>query len=535
MTENEKILRQTFRAAVPLLVLAEILSFCGLLLPQFAEIGFLIIVGLTAVLALMRPSLAFLLLLAELFIGSQGGYLFSFGAGSGLYVSLRIGMFLVVFGAWLARTVATLVRRRGDLKSLEWLTDMRRAGLFWPYIALLAVLAASAVNGVLRGNAFDNVFFDANGYAYFALFPLFVEQLRDRELPARIVGLLAATMATSIVKALVVLYFFSHRVFFIASPIYTWVRDTRVGEITIMTGDFYRIFFQSFVFSLVGIFGVLLLGSVAGEEKGSSRVGAWVLGVCAATGLVMSLSRSFWFGGFIAVVVMVALLARLRLPAAFWKRLGLTSLATVVAAVALIVAVYSIPFPRKGADVAWASFLGGRAFSMTGEAAANSRWVLLPELMKAGLRHPLLGSGFGTTVTYRTSDPRLLSTNPTGEYTTFAFEWGYHDLWIKFGLLGLAIYGWLLWRIVRPLAAPLFGRRSGGAAPGYGAQQKTALLAVALVTAAAALLATNVFSPYLNHPLGIGILMLLAGFAARQAVPVQEVSRFANTEPTRSL
>ncbi|MFA6603519.1 MAG: O-antigen ligase family protein [Patescibacteria group bacterium] len=515
MNERLTVIRQTFRAAVPLLVLAEILSFCGLLLPPFADSGFFIIIGLVAVLALLRPGLAFLILLAELFIGSQGGYLFSFGAGSGLYVSLRIGLFLVVFGAWLARTVATLVRRRGDLKSLEWLTDMRRAGLFWPYLALLAVFAASAVNGILRGNQFDDVFFDANGYAYFALFPLFIEQLRDRELPARIAGLLAAAVTTSIIKALAVLYFFSHRIFVVASPLYTWVRDTRVGEITIMTGDFYRIFFQSFVFSLAAIFGLLLFAAAAGKEKDSGRTESLILGVFAATGLVMSLSRSFWFGGFVAVIALAILLARLRLPTAFWKRLALISAGTAIAAVALIVAVYSIPFPRKGADVAWASFLGGRAFSVSGEAAANSRWVLLPELMKAGLRHPFAGSGFGTTVTYTTSDPRLLSTNPTGAYTTFAFEWGYHDLWIKFGLLGLAVYGWWLWRIMRLLAAPL-DRTVQEAVPDE-VQQKTALLAVALLTAMAAILATNVFSPYLNHPLGIGILMLLAGFGAQNS------------------
>ena len=77
------------------------------------------------------------------------------------------------------------------------------------------------------------------------------------------------------------------------------------------------------------------------------------------------------------------------------------------------------PRPRRGER---ASFLGGRAFSFAGEAAANSRWNLLPILNAAGMEHPLLGSGLGRTVTYITEDPRLLVDNPTGEYTTFAFD-----------------------------------------------------------------------------------------------------------------
>ena len=31
--------------------------------------------------------------------------------------------------------------------------------------------------------------------------------------------------------------------------------------------------------------------------------------------------------------------------------------------------------------------------------------------------------GFGTSVTYETSDPRALETNPDGLFTTYSFEW----------------------------------------------------------------------------------------------------------------
>ncbi|MDO8599317.1 MAG: hypothetical protein Q7S02_04365, partial [bacterium] len=86
------------------------------------------------------------------------------------------------------------------------------------------------------------------------------------------------------------------------------------------------------------------------------------------------------------------------------------------------------------------------------------------------------------------------------KYTTTAFEWGYLDDLLERGLLGLLAELWFL-------AALMYRSiREGGdrAALGLG------LLAVALV---------HVTSPYLNHPLGIGILLLVfASIAQRNVV-----------------
>lgn len=503
-----------FRAAFPLIVLFEILSYLGLIYPQFSAAAFVIIVGTTLVLSLIRFDLAALVLLAELFIGSQGGYLVSIGAASGIDVSLRLGLFLAVFGVWAARTTAALLTaamRRRRPEGLEWLAAMRRGGLFWPYLALLAVLAFAVVRGVLAGNGFSNVFFDANGYAFFALFPVFVAALEKRETVLRAAGVLLAAVTDSVIKALFVLYVFSHRMFYAAPSIYVWVRDTRVGEITRMVGDFYRIFFQSHLFALVGIFTFLLFAAFAAWKGRAYRWGLF-FAVVMTTGVLMGFSRSFWFGGFGGALVVAALLVWGRAGVMVWKRLAGAVAVCAACAALLIVLSYSLPFPRKGASVSFASLLGERAFSLSGEAAANSRWALLPVLWQAGLRHPLIGSGLGTTVTYTTSDPRLLADLPTGEYVTFAFEWGYHDMWVKFGLLGLAVYGWLLWAIAAPFW--LLIRRSRRSLSGSGEVRPGVLLSVGAVAALTALLFTNIFSPYLNHPLGIGLLMGLGAIGA---------------------
>ncbi|MFC1702919.1 glycosyltransferase family 2 protein [Patescibacteria group bacterium] len=103
--------RATFRSALLFIVLFEILSFLGFLYPVFSSLVFAVLIVLAAVLAITDFEVAALLLLAELFIGSQGGYLVSTGAASGANVSLRLGLFLIVFTVWVARNAC---RERPD-------------------------------------------------------------------------------------------------------------------------------------------------------------------------------------------------------------------------------------------------------------------------------------------------------------------------------------------------------------------------------------------------------------------------------------
>lgn len=515
MSENKRLFAEAFRMSLLMVVLFEILSFLGFIYPAWSGVAFLVIVAVTAVIAVKRIDLAFLVLLAELFIGSQGGYLVSYGIESGLNISLRMGLFLAVGGIWLAHVISAFLERdAGRMEALRRrMREVRASGLFWPFIALIAILAFGVVRGILGGNTYENIFFDANGYAYFALFPVFLTVFRGNVMRMRVLGLISASVLVSVAKALFVEYVFSHRVFFVASPLYTWIRDTRVGEITIMAGDFYRIFFQAHVFALVFIFVVVMYLAYLQSWKGKHAKAALVITVAVGTAMLMSLSRSFWFGAFVAGIIMIFILKWGRAKKEVWGRVFSVAGISLVGGMLSILLVYSIPFPERGADVSFASLLGSRMFSISGEAAATSRWALLPVLNEAGWNHPIFGSGLGTVVTYTTSDPRLLADMPTGEYTTFAFEWGYHDLWVKFGFLGLVVYAWFIAAIYRPWVAVLRRDRAHLREPFMGRDydsRYTVIFSVGIILALSALVATNIFSPYLNHPLGIGIIMLIA-------------------------
>jgi hypothetical protein len=330
-------------------------------------------------------------------------------------------------------------------------------------------------------------------------------------------GVLLAGASATVLKALFVFYVFAHRMV-IASPLYIWIRDSRVGEITIMVGDFYRVFFQAHLFGLLIALVLAAVAAFAVDWRSRRFQACLAIVAWLATALILGLSRSFWFGAFFGGLTIMAALIWSKASVKVWRRLlGMVGVALVVS-VAIIAGVYALPWPDKSADFSLASLLGSRATSLT-DSAAVSRWALLPQLNAAGLRHPLLGSGFGARVEYQTSDPRILADNPTGLYSTYAFEWGYHDLWLKLGLIGLAAYGWLLARIIRPLLRSVKRNRDQFRRSAERPVVLEAVIGLGLLAAAIALLFTNIFSPYLNHPLGIGVLALLMAWNARPRLP----------------
>ena len=81
----------------------------------------------------------------------------------------------------------------------------------------------------------------------------------------------------------------------------------------------------------------------------------------------------------------------------------------------------------------------------------------------------------------------------------FLFEWAYLDLIVKIGLVGLAAYVFWLLRIAWQGVTAI--RSAAGPDRGLMAGLLGGLTAVAVA---------NVFTPFLNHPLGIGIVLLTA-------------------------
>lgn len=504
-----------FKTSLLFISFALILSFIAYFFPLFNKVTFFVILALTLILTLEKLEYGLYILLAELFIGSKG-YLFYFDA-DGTSVSLRIALFLIVMAVWFAqRVIASHRRWRGNFINSKdngiasSPAAPRNDGLMKWYWILFAFIAWGFIWGLIRGNSFQNLFFDFNGWLYFGIiFPL-IDIIKSREQIENILQIFTAAVTVIIIKTFFFLYVFSHGLEVPIFPIYHWLRQFLIGEITLMPSGFYRIFFQSQIYLLIGffIFSALLIWQKkapspspppveGGERKKYSPplvggvINYWLLAIGSLTSILVSFSRSFWIGLAFGLLVLLIFLIVLKFSLKKIIKIGLCGVAVLIISLAAIWVTAQFPYPEPK-EISFGSMFSDRLTDLD-EAAVRSRWDLLPPLGRAIIKHPIVGSGFGATVTYKSSDPRAIQVNPGGIFTTYAFEWGFLDIMLKIGLAGLAVYLLLIAKIWR--SGWLLGH-SGEFIP------------LGFLLGLAALLATNFFSPYLNHPLGIGYIIL---------------------------
>jgi hypothetical protein len=536
---------KTFKTALLFIIFIELLSFAGYYFPLVNKVAFFVILFITLILALEKLEYGLLILLAELFIGSKG-YLFYFESG-GVMVSLRIGLFLVIMGVWLYNKLKTqnpgLAPRSGAGSKIKIsIQNLKLINLPIYYWLLFAAIAWGVGWGLVRGNSFNNVFFDANAWLYlFLIFPFF-DVIKTKEqacgersrTTANILQVFSASLIDIIVKSLFSLWIFSHQIVGFSFDLYRWLRTSGVGEVTPVAGNFYRVFFQSQIYTLLGFFILLCLWYWWLKQKGDSRavilrpkaeeslaesretgtnasnvsrirerflprgpgVGMTLIIAFSLLTVIISFSRSFWIGlvgGLAALFLFLKFIAK----ESWLKLFKLAGVLLLILILNLGFLYLFVNFPKVGEGVSLASLIGERISAS--EAAGISRINQLKPLALAIAKHPIIGSGFGTTVTYYTRDPRILAENPSGEYTTYAFEWGYLDILLKVGLAGLLIYLGLIWEIFK------MGIRNHE----LGIMN---YLNLGLLLGLIALLLVNIFTPYLNHPLGIGYIMLVSVF-----------------------
>ncbi len=479
------------------ITLFELVSFLGYFNPTAGKIAFALACIAAIVLTLQKLEYGLLLALSELVLGSKGGYLLSFPIEN-FTLSLRIALFIIVMSVFFLRAFQT--RRSWQF------ADLRTHLL--PWIPLAVFVLWGMIIGIMRDNDFGNVLLDANGYWYAALLlPAVFALHNDRKFSARALHVLASAVVFLAAKTLILVYLFSHgSAFYINTLIwygYRWIRATEVGEITVMPTNFVRIFMQSHIFILAGFLAALIV-FLRHTDKTARKLALGCAAVFAGI-LLTSFSRSYWVGLAAGLLVFTWLLfmrdGRITFSLGAIRE-KLTLVAVVMGAFltggAILAALIFFPYPRPSAVDLLAS-LKDRSLEF-GDAATSSRWNLLPPLLSVVKEHTILGSGFGTTVTYTSDDPRVRETNPSGRYTTYAFEWGYLDIWLKMGLGGLFAFVWLFFSQARAHLRSL---------------RFHPIIAVSSLAALVALFATSIFSPYLNHPLGLGLL-IITGLAIKE-------------------
>ncbi|MDP3741562.1 MAG: O-antigen ligase family protein, partial [bacterium] len=459
---------------------------------SFLGLPLLILVGVaTFIISLKNLEWGIYILFGELFVGSRGRLI------ELDLVSLRMVIFAAVFAAWIINIIQkSKIKNQNDNSKFK-IPDSK---FYILYSLLLIAVGWGIVNGILADNGLRNVFLDANGYLYLLILPAVVMTIRKKAQLENLLQILGAAIIVIGLKTFVLFLWFAYGFAGVAT-LYHWIIDFDIGEITGVVGSASRIFMQSQFFALSGLFIFSLLYfdlsrppatlSSPGEGLGE-RSNRWQLIIIAAAvlSIIISLSRSFWLGGFAAAVFAdIVLIFYLKVKLRSVIKWGFSILGIAILQIGLLFGLTQLS--GKG----FSETVLSRGLNPAQEAAGGARLLLLPELLDAIKKSPIIGSGFGKEVSYKSYLPdRTTPENPQGVVTNYAFEWGYLDIILKVGLLGALIY--LLF------IAHIF--RMGWGRITYHVSRITNF---GILCGLVALVVLNITTPYLNHPLGIGYLI----------------------------
>ncbi|MAF13290.1 MAG: hypothetical protein CMI53_00145 [Parcubacteria group bacterium] len=470
---NINLFGKLFKGVIATLILTELFSLVSYQIPPLNQVAFFVVLIVVLFLSLRKLEYGLYILLAEIFVGGLG-HLFSFDI-FGVSLSIRLGLFLVIIGAWLIK----IIKKKEKFQ-------IQNSKFKIPNLFLAIAILIGAING-LYNNELINVFLDFNAWIYFLLIPVFLTVIKGQKIIENILQILIGATTYLSLKTLIVLFLFSHNIAGIGGFFYKWIRDTGVGEITFVSGTIFRVFFQSQIYALMGFFIVLVIVAYNFRLKEWKKYVVPVLYLyLTSLTIIISQSRSYWVGGLFGLISLIIF--------GWWKFNFKLKKIVVLLLMSLMFLADQILLINFITNNFSGNLVADRFKGLQTEAAGVSRLNQLGPLSQAISRQPLFGYGFGKELTYKSLDPRILNNNPDGTYTTYAFEWGYLDIWLKIGLLGLSAYSLLIGLLF------YLGLKKTSSITG---------LKIGLLTALTALLVTNIFSPYLNHPLGISYIMLL--------------------------
>jgi hypothetical protein len=471
----------------------------------------IIALGAMAYVTFRHVPTAFGIVLAELIIGGHGLLIHADAVVS--TITLRHAVFIGFFLGYALRVIMKkeVLRRFSAVGALSALA-------IWLSVSFL-------IGGI--DNGWHASFDEFNSYFYLLFFIPVLARIWTHAEKRRVLVIAFGALMYLALMTIVFAYAYDHIPGKVMNIPYKIYRDAGVTEISLqviqnppagfiqeqmapLLGVFpywYRIFSPSHVFFLVGILMYVAYGLLHGIDRSIRKHWATIVSVLLFA-LFLGMSRSILLAlvvsGFVMICTVLAM-GLARKTSFSFATVGWGSISALIAVLGFVI-VAAIAIPARP-DLRDATFYATSA-GTTRSAAVVSRWSLLEKLNEGISEAPLFGHGLGRTVTYTSSDPRVIE-ETGGEYNTYRFEWGYHDFLLKMGAFGVLLYLYFLWALFGTALIRLRTRP---------------WLELGALASVLALCITHVFSPYLNHPLGIGILLLAALLVctpSEQAEPIK--------------
>jgi len=447
-------------------VILELLSWLSFSFNQLNLVILLLVGFITLFLSLRKPIFMLYIPLAEIFWGSLGhSFYYNF-------LNTRLVIFVIIFLIFVLQTI--FQRQRLKMQSDK--------NLLFIWFSILLFILAGVGLAFYNQHKITDIFLDANAYLYILYLPIWYEFYNEKYLP-NILGILKAAVLVIAAKTLIIFNIFAQDYSWLnIEAIYKWIRDSRTGEITFFQDNFWRVFMQSQIYLVVAWFFAFVK-----QIKEYKNWPNFIYLAIITAALLLSLSRSFWLGTIVGLLFLFINIIIYQKKYIFFASIILF-LGTILSSFIIVQIFFNIPkwnsvtyFLQRQIDI--------------NEPAADSRMQLLIPLWSAIEEKPILGYGFAKEITYYSSDPRIKNeTNPQGLHRTYAFEWGWFDQWLKLGVIFISLL--LLWIV-------LIYHRS------YKVIVKNQEYVMASLAVLTSLMVIHIFSPFLNHPLGLGILIFI--------------------------
>lgn len=460
---------------------------------MWTVVPFTIIVLATFAMSCRSLSWGLAIALLEIMIGGHGHLIdISFG----MTIGLRLGIFAAVMMGVLYHLVVKMVR-----PTFVFERDV-------PIFTILGAVILGSMIGMLN-NPLDQVFDDANAYVTL-LYLLPVAMIVWTNEAKRMLLWTFALGATWVAgSSLFLLYYFTHSNADAIWAMYRFIRDARLAEVTLLSGPswlvatlpngpwFFRVFEPAQAFVMLFTFVLCAMVCYVAKTWRTRLAIVFPLALMFAVDL-SGQSRSFWLGMIAGGVVFALAVLYERPSAREVIRMKATAILAVCIAVVTMWVAIVLPLPTRP-NLSDSPYYKGQDDDTRG-LAVSSRWNLLTPMVETIREAPVFGSGFGTTVTFISDDPRVRAMNASGEWTTYRFEWGFHDIWIKMGLFGLLAFAWYVFSVLRAATRAIRQK------------EETRWLTVSLAVGIVAIFASHAFSPYLNHPIGLGFMIMVLPF-----------------------
>lgn len=352
-----------------------------------------------------NPKWAWYLVIGEILLGGSGHYLELFG------LSIRT----VLIGFFMFLWLSNLIGNQNLKKTLNF------HGPLTIIISLLFLILFFAIgNGIYNGHEFRNVIGDFIPFTFFLLlFPSYYF-FKDTKSQEYLVRLLTVFIVGTAIFSAVTFGLFSSGISEIHQPFYKWYRDIDVGKITDMQTGFFRIVETT---HLIIIPLILLISSLLMRKEKHNKMWYIMLGLLAFI-LITNLSRGY----FLALAIGLLILK--------YKHKWLPWLKVCAILTVMIIMIFSGTnwLASGGKTLGWELF-GLRVKSFTSpeiEISTETRMLKLPIILNSIKDNPLLGTGLGAQLSFLNT-----ATNETEK--SGHFDWGYLEMWVEIGLLGLII------------------------------------------------------------------------------------------------